>query len=297
MGLRDGRKGLVSISHNMHHRLLWITDLHLEFSQSKGPYEWLPRSIKRAEASALLLTGDIMPGFRLSSALVKLAERAGVPVYFCLGNHDYYTASITKTEAAVDQVCERCQALTWLDRQAEPIRLDERTTLVGTGGWGDFSVLGDGYAELNDELEIKELLRLRGAALAQYHQRLAHASAEIFRPKLEAALGTSDQVVVGTHVPPFRGATWHEGHISEPAFLARFCNATLGRVIEECSEKFPDTKILVVCGHTHSGGYYKHNNSIGVFTGAAEYGSLRVNGLIERLESGTWEVKTEGRIK
>lgn len=77
MGLRDGWKGLVSISHNMHHRLLWITDLHLEFSQSKRPYEWLPRSIKRAEASALLLTGDIMPGFRLSSALVKLVERAG----------------------------------------------------------------------------------------------------------------------------------------------------------------------------------------------------------------------------
>lgn len=131
-------------------------------------------------------------------------------------------------------------------------------------------MLDDGYAELNDEFEIEELKHLRGPALAQYHQRLARESAELFRPKLEAALGTSDQVIIGTHVPAFRGATWHEGNISEPAFLSRFCNATLGRVIEECSQKFPETKILVVCGHTHSGGYYRHNNSTEVFTGAAE---------------------------
>ena len=181
-----------------------------------------------------------------------------------------------------------------LDRQAGPIRLDERTALVGTGGWGDFSVLdGYGYAELNDEIEIKEMLKLRGPALAQYYQRLAHESVEKFRPKLEAALETSNQVIIGTHAPPFRGSTWHEGNISEPAFLTRFCNGTLGRVIAECSEKSPETKILVICGHTHSGGYYKHNNSIEVFTGAAEYGSLRVNGFFERLENGAWEVKTE----
>src|SRR5271157_3728784 len=125
----------------MHHRLLWITDLHLEFSQSKGPYDWLSKSIKRSGASALLLTGDIMPSLRLPSALVKLVERVGVPVFFVLGNHDYYGGSIAKTEAAVDQVCERYKALTWLDRQAGPIRLDERTALVGTGGWVIFPCL------------------------------------------------------------------------------------------------------------------------------------------------------------
>ena len=215
----------------MHHRSLWITDLHLEFAQSKGPYGWLSKSIKRYGASALLLTGDTMPSLRLPSALVKLVERVGVPAFFSLGNRDYYGASIAKTEATVDQVCGRYKSLIWLDRQAGPIRLDERTTLVGTGGWGDFSVLDDGYAELNDEFEIEELKHLRGPALAQYHQRLARESAELFRPKLEAALGTSDQVIIGTHDPAFRGATWHEGNISEPAFLSGFCNATLERVI------------------------------------------------------------------
>lgn len=160
---------------------------------------------------------------------------------------------------------------------------------------GDFSAFeGYGYAQLNDECEIKELLGLWGAALAQYHQRLAQESAARFRPKLEVALETSSQVIVGTHVSPFRGSTWHEGKISEPAFLTRFCNATLGKAIEECSQAFPETKILVVCGHTHSGGYYKHNELIEVVTGRAEYGSLQVNGLIQRLENETWKVSLSG---
>jgi Icc protein len=246
----------------MHHRLLWITDLHLEF-QRAGSYAWLAKAIKSSGASALLLTGDIMPSLRLPSALIKLVESVGVPVYFVLGNHDYYGWSIAETETAVDQALYAAKkskrALIWLDRQDGPIPLDRRTTLVGTGGWGDFSGFeGCGYAELNDEWEIKEFLSLRGPALAQYHQQLAHQSAEKFRPKLEAALETSSQVIIGTHVSPFRGSTWHEGNISEPAFLNRFCNATLGRVIEGCSQAVPGTKIFVICGHTHSGGYYKH---------------------------------------
>ncbi len=69
----------------MHHRLLWITDLHLEF-QCVGSYASLAKSIKSSGAGALLLTGDIMPSLRLPSALVKLVESAGVPVYFVLGN-------------------------------------------------------------------------------------------------------------------------------------------------------------------------------------------------------------------
>ena len=113
-----------------------------------------------------------------------------MPAFFSLGNHDYYGASIAKTEAAVDQVCGRYESLIWLDCQAGPIRLDERTTFVGTGDWGVLPCSDDGYAELNDEFEIEELKHLRGPALAQYHQRLARESAELFRPKLEAALGT-----------------------------------------------------------------------------------------------------------
>lgn len=121
----------------MHHRLLWITDLHLEF-QCVGSYAWLAKSIKSSGASALLLTGDIMPSLRLPSALVKLVESAGVPVYFVLGNHDYYGWSIAETETAVDQalfaVKKSKRTLIWLDRQDGPIPLDTRTALVGTGG-------------------------------------------------------------------------------------------------------------------------------------------------------------------
>ena len=101
----------------------------------------------------------------------------------------------------MDQVCGRYKSLIWLDRQAGPIRLDERTTLVGTGGWGIFPCSTMGTPNSMTSSRLRSCKQLRGPALAQYHQRLAHASAEIFRPKLEAALGTSDQVVIGTHVP------------------------------------------------------------------------------------------------
>jgi Icc protein len=89
-----------------------------------------------------LLTGDTMPSWQLPAALVKLVESVGVPVYFVLGNHDYYGWSIAETKTAVDQavyaVKKSKRALIWLDRQDGPIPLDTRTTLAGTGGWGDF---------------------------------------------------------------------------------------------------------------------------------------------------------------
>ena len=82
-------------------------------------------------------------------------------------------------------------------------------------------------------------------------------------------------------MPPFAGATWHEGELSEPDFLPHFSNQTMGEMLLETVPTMPDLHVTVVCGHTHSSGFYAPNEQIRVHTGAAEYGHPEVAGIVD----------------
>jgi Icc-related predicted phosphoesterase len=84
------------------------------------------------------------------------------------------------------------------------------------------------------------------------------------------------EVILLTHVPPLREATWHEGANSAPDFLPHFCNAPLGEVIREACARHSESKLTVLCGHTHSAGVY-HEANLTVLTAGAAYGSPRID--------------------
>ena len=113
-------------------KLAWATDIHLDHA-SEAIDEAFCADIADSGAEALLIGGDIGEANSLERWLHFVAERVHRPVYFVLGNHDYYGSDISGVRArmrALDASCAK-----WLPH-AGVVELSERTALVGHGGGG-----------------------------------------------------------------------------------------------------------------------------------------------------------------
>jgi predicted phosphohydrolase len=251
--------------------------------------EWVRKnycqSVKE-QADVLVVTGDIAESHTLGSALTALATLTERPVYFVLGNHDFYRSSIVGTRRQVGYVVG--EGLVYLS-QAGIIELTSKTALVGHDGWAD-GRLGDldrSEEILNDFLLIDELRcwkdsdTLDKPALRRALQTLGDEAAGCLQGVLASAADKYPHVIVATHVPPFREAAWYEGRPSSDAFLPFFACKAVGDVLLEVAQLHPKCQILVLCGHTHGGGELQVLENLRVVTGPAEYGHPGIQQILE----------------
>jgi Icc protein len=255
-------------------RLAWLTDLHLNFLDPERRFAFMAQ-LRDAPADAFLLGGDIYEANGLASAL-EAFEAIGKPVYFVLGNHDYYRGSVAGVRRQVRRIAARSRHLVYLS-DAEPIALTPNTALAGHDGWGDGTV-GDAARAvmLNDDLMIQELAGLSQAALLRQLRRYGEEAAEHLASALDAALPCYRNLYVLIHVPPFREACWHEGRISDEDWLPRFTCGLAGQVLRTRMQAHPDHHMVLFCGHTHSGGFARILPNLEVHTARAEYGNPRI---------------------
>ena len=174
------------------------------------------------------------------------------------------------------------------------VRLTEKTSLVGHGGWGDGRV-GNFFESdvlLTDYALIKELQKLHRADLPppdsiltpELHVKLnalGDDAANHFRRVLPQALETSERVVVLTHVPPFREACWHENRISDDNWAPHFTCKAVGDILVEFMSARPDRTMTVLCGHTHSAGHVQILDNLEVVTGDAVYGQPKIQQVLK----------------
>src|SRR4051812_25796829 len=97
-------------------RLAWITDVHLTFLEPDEVLAFL-RSLADVGADAYLITGDIGEAHDLAEYLNALDTILGKPIYFVLGNHDFYKGSIAGVRAQVEALCSVCPNLHWMSRR------------------------------------------------------------------------------------------------------------------------------------------------------------------------------------
>jgi 3',5'-cyclic AMP phosphodiesterase CpdA len=262
-------------------RLAWATDIHLNFLQSINRRRFF-ESIKD-QADAFVVTGDIAESRDIVQTLVEMDTLIGKPIYFVLGNHDFYHGSVAGTRAKVSSTVADSKNLIYLS-QAGVVELSPTTALVGHDGWAD-ARLGDFEGSrviLNDFLLIDELRRWKDAQtldkplLLKALQALGDEAAQYLERVLPAAAERYPKVIVATHVPPFRAASWHEGHPSDIDFLPYFSCKAVGDVLLAVAKSHPMSQMLVLCGHTHSGGEIQVLENLGVMTGPAEYGKPQI---------------------
>ncbi len=261
----------------------WWTDPHFELLAETQRKQVLD-AWSKASTDCAIVTGDISHGSSTLGWLRQLAEVFERTIYFVLGNHDFYGTSITRQREAVRQLCDEVENLVYLT-QGDVVSLTERTALVGHDGWGDMRE-GDweGTGVRPPDLdEIKELIEVAGdrLLLCQRLRQLGDEAAEHLARALPKALADHERVIVASHVPPFREASWYEGENSTAPWLPFFCCRAVGDTLLGMAERYSDREVSVLCGHCHGTGEASVRENLHVTTGGAEPCSPQVQGIVE----------------
>jgi len=103
-------------------RVGWVTDIHLEFVEERVRIRF-HETLRLAQLDALLIGGDTGISHSLAGFLAELEESLDLPIYFVLGNHDFYKSSIAIRpqggRAAIGNLPALALALPSRRRQAE----------------------------------------------------------------------------------------------------------------------------------------------------------------------------------
>ena len=262
-------------------RLLWATDIHLNHTDRAGRAAFL-QAARAHNPNGLLLSGDIAEAPTLERCLHFIEKALACPIYFVLGNHDFYRGSIAGVRATVRRLVHETPRLHWLN-DAEVLPLTDNTALIGHDSWAD-GRLGDFHAspiELNDFHHIEELTTLHKPTRLMRMQTLADEAAAHFNAVLPHALKHHRHVIAVTHVPPFREACQRNGHIWNTDWLPFFACKAVGEVLKTTMKAHPHHQLTVLCGHTHHATEVDILPNLKVFTGAAEYRHPQPQKLLE----------------
>jgi 3',5'-cyclic AMP phosphodiesterase CpdA len=255
-------------------KILWTTDIHLTYAHD--PREFF---LAARQGDALVVSGDISEGNDLKQQLALLANNVPIPIYFVLGNHDFYKRGVDEVHGIVRRFCSRKKTnLIWLNSLRDGfVELDDGIAILGHEGWYDCQYGRTGQVFLRDFDEIKDLAavyfpkRPFPHALVDVCRRLAQQAAVHFELVLPRVFASYDKAVLVTHVPPFAEAARYGGRQSEPAFLPFFSSKVAGDALVRIMSAFPSKRLLVLCGHSHGDGDLQVLPNLRVLTGRAQY--------------------------
>ncbi len=253
-------------------RLAWLSDIHLNFIDSPAA-ERFYASVCETKADAVMLTGDIGEARSVIPWLERMDDALQRPIYFVLGNHDFYGGSIAAVRLAASELRKRRPNLIYLTA-AGAMPLTETTALIGDDGWAD-ARLGKyetSYVMMNDYRLIEELAPYTKFERWGKLKQLGDEAADNIRSALPKALEKFPHVLLATHVPPLREACWHEGQLSDDEWTPHFTCRAMGDAILEAAHRYPHRTITVYCGHTHSSGICRPAPNVTIHTGGAKYG-------------------------
>ena len=270
-------------------KLGWCTDIHLNFLERDDRLAFY-HEISKHKMEALMITGDIAEAPNLIQNLTEMQKELDMPIYFVLGNHDFWRSSQKKVQEKIEELDNA--NLIYLN-ETHFNHLNKNTILVGVDGWAD-ARLGNyenSHVQLVDSQLIKDLSevaenRFTGTgnkkALQTRMQKLADYDAWWLSLQLNAALERKPKrIIVATHIPPFKEASKYRGEISNDSFLPFYtCKAT-GDILLEKANAHKKTRFQVYCGHTHGAAYFEAAPNLIVEAGAAEYREPKLQKVID----------------
>lgn len=250
-------------------KLAFITDPHFDHAGHSATIDF---ALKCAdESDACVITGDIGEAKTVVSLLQIFERNYRKPVFFVLGNHDFYGGDFGSTARSVFKAFG-CQ---YLD-QGAVFDVAHGVQLCGVDGWYD-ARLGSpetSHIQLNDWTQIKDL-----ASLASINKRSLidglRMIGDHFQQRAIRVLEktTAKRVIFATHVPPFAQSSVYNGKQSDANWLPWFTNKTLGDALLEWALFNPERELTVWCGHTHGRALYQPMANLAVRTGYADYGT------------------------
>ncbi|WP_020677325.1 metallophosphoesterase family protein [Geopsychrobacter electrodiphilus] len=252
-------------------KIAWLTDVHLELVNQKSR-KVLFEEIAEARPDLILLGGDICNSEFLEAWLLKLYQKIQVPIYFVLGNHDFYKSSICEVRGLARSITKTHEQISWLP-EVGVVPLTDDVGLIGHGCWGDARVgsFFNSPLSLNDFKYIQELSSLSKHGQLEQIKRLGSEAAEYLESAAAMAAKNYGKVVVLTHVPPFPKACFYLGRPSKEG-LPFFCSKAAGDSLIKVAANNPQTHFLVLSGHTHDAVEVKITDNLKIIVAEAEYG-------------------------
>lgn len=255
-------------------QIAWATDIHLDRLDKRDYLEY-KEYLAELNPDCLIVSGDIAEGEKVCQSLRDFDETLNFPIYFVLGNHDFYWNSFEKTEKEVGELVEKSQNLNWLTKSGV-VRLNDSTCLIGVEGWGDGRNgtinISEGFTR--DLLSIEDYKGLNRQEIAELLNKRGDYYASLLRPKLIEAVEIYEKVFLVTHVPPFVEACFDRslrviGEIRQPFYT---CKA-IGDMLLEVMNENPMCQMTVFCGHTHENADVKILENLRVRVKESGYGT------------------------
>lgn len=254
------------------HRVVWLTDLHLNHCDDEL-VDRLFEDVINAEPDSIWMGGDFSESFQLSRYLRWIGHVFTCPVYFVLGNHDYYFSSIDRVRDEVIEICHEWENLHYLTHE-KVIPLTEHSALIGHDGWSD-GRLGDyekSVVMMHDYHTISDLAGLNKEDRWSVLKARGDEAGDSIREKLQQGFMEFQHLYLLTHVPPTRSSCWHNGELSDDQWAPHFTCKAVGDSIKDELRQNPDKRVTVYCGHTHGEGTSRPQPNWTIHTGKALYG-------------------------
>lgn len=274
----------------------WMTDIHLNFlaeNLRQNFYKELNNGVDVA-----FITGDIAEATSVVSILEEMEASFKKPIYFVLGNHDFYEGSVAQVREDLAAMQKRNIKLRYMGQQSA-IHFG-KTILVGVDGFADARE-GDFYkssVKMNDHFYIEDYSNqcetgrsplvwhdsgIR-AKIAVKMKELADADAAYLDREIRSAMAfapETNRCIVLTHIPPFKENALHQGEPSDPDCLPFYVSKATGDALLQISADYPNVQFDVYCGHSHSASLHQHAVNLAVECGEAKYLSPQIQKLIE----------------
>lgn len=260
--------------------LIWVTDIHLNFLDTPERQAYYQTLVEK-KADALLISGDIGEAPSVFLYLNELASTLKHPIFFVVGNHDYYRGSVAEVREKLLNCSKINSHLHWLGK-GESVRLNSKTALVGVDAWAD-GRNGDFFnspVQINDSRLISDLFLAKLLSknnLQKKMSELADADANTLNKNLSYGISPSTEAVfICVHVPPFPESCTFEGEPTDKDWLPFYSSKAIGDVILAWAKKYPQIEFTVFCGHTHSRHEHSPLKNLKVKVGQATYGHPQI---------------------
>lgn len=263
----------------------WATDIHLDtLGNDPVAITDFGKFLVKDAPHGVFLTGDLSNAKNLVYHLSILEKACERPIYFVLGNHDFYGASIEAVRKTMRELTNMSQYLKYLPT-TQYVALSPTTALIGHDGWYD-GLYGDYKSSrfvMNDWIDIKEFADINSVTrevmgwtprypiIVKQAQALAMEAVRHVHDGIKAAVRYHKTVIVLTHFPPFEESHIHNGRVGDPGAQPWYTSKLMGDLLKQASTAYPKVRFEVFCGHTHGKWDGQIAKNLFCHVGGAEY--------------------------
>lgn len=260
-------------------RAVWVTDPHLDHLRHRPTVLKAFVEMLRADSDCLIISGDISTHSEVD-LFVTFAKAYGKPIYFVLGNHDYWGGSFDETHKQMRRLCRENPNMIWLDHSG-PVEIAPGVEVTGVDGWYDaqFGSWRDSSFHMVDWHSTRDFMGKDLVDIVATCRGIARGFSVAARIKLEAA--KARRVFFVTHVPPYQQSAMHQGRPSERTALPWYTSKILGEALSDWAEANPERNLITLCGHVHSPSEFEEQPNHIVHCGIAAYGTPQIAGTFD----------------